>query len=136
VEDHAQFTSVRADSLDELLLVIDARHLTDTESIILLEDGTKLLQELVATRSTGVVLGTGMHGAIRVGERLVLADEVDDIEAEAVAATVQPEPHDVVDSISHLGILPVQIRLLFAEEMEIILVRSFIILPSTACFLP
>lgn len=43
VEDHAQFAAMRADCLDELTLVIHARHLADTESIVYFEDGTELL---------------------------------------------------------------------------------------------
>lgn len=72
-------------------------------------------------------------GLFGVREGLVLADEVDDIETEAVCAAAEPEAHDVMDGLANLWVLPVQVGLLFAEQVQVVLVGSLIVLPSAAC---
>lgn len=132
MENHAQLATVRSDSLDELLLIIDARHLPYAESVILFENGTEFLEVLVATGTASVVLSSKMDRAVRIGESLVLANEVDDIEAEAVAAPVQPEAHDVVDGVAHLGVLPVEVGLLRAEQVQVVLIGGLVVCPGAA----
>ena len=75
-----------------------------------------LVEELVDARPVGhrgegvaveVALALG-----RVGERVGLGDEVDDVHAEAVNTALQPPGHHLVNGAAHLGILPVEVGLL------------------------
>ena len=58
-----------------------------------------------------------------VPDRIDLGEHVEDVEAEAVHAFLKPEIQDVIDLAPDLGFFPVQVRLLLAEEVQIILVR-------------
>jgi hypothetical protein len=44
---------------------------------------------------------------------------VGDVDTEAVHPTVKPEPQDAVELVHHLRVLPVQVRLLLREQMQI-----------------
>lgn len=79
MENHAQLAAVGADTVDYLAEVVDAGHLPNAKGIVLLQYGTNLTQALVKTRSGGVELGAAVDGSLRIGEALVLADEVDDV---------------------------------------------------------
>ena len=61
-----------------------------------------------------------------------LADIGDHILTESVDAHVQPEAHDVLDLFTYGWIAPVQVRLLFGEEMEIVLVQILVVFPGAA----
>ena len=80
-------------------------------------------QELVDARPVddgpepAAVAGAGGQGG--VGKRVGLGDEVDDVHAEAVHAPVQPPAHYRVDGPPHLGVLPVEVGLPGAEEVEV-----------------
>lgn len=131
VENHAQFVAVSSHGLDELCLVVDAWHLTNAKSVIFLEDGTEILEVLVQSWSAGIVLGTLEDGLVGVGERLVLANKVDDVDAEAVCAAIKPEAHRLVSSLAHSRIFPVEVGLLSSKEAEIVLIGSLVIFPCT-----
>ena len=51
----------------------------------------------------------------------VFPDLIHHIQPEALYALIHPEAHDIIDLLAHLGILPVQIRLLRGKLMEIVL---------------
>ena len=51
---------------------------------------------------------------------------------ETVAASVQPEPHQLPNSLSHFGILPIQVRLLCDKKVQVIFVCGFVIFPGRA----
>ena len=61
-----------------------------------------------------------------VGEARVLGDEVDDVHPEAVDAAVEPPAHHRVDRLAHLGVLPVEVRLLAREEVQVVLPARFV----------
>ena len=67
----------------------------------------------------GSVPGSGAGRGVRQGR--VLADHVDDVHAEAVHAAVQPPAHHGVDGLADLGVLPVQVRLLGGEDVQVVL---------------
>jgi hypothetical protein len=134
VEDHAQLIAVRPNGLDQFRFIINARHLAHAEGIILLQDSPQLLEVLVTPWAAGVVLATAKDCFVRVRECLILADKVDDVQAEAISAPVKPEAHDLVDSFSNGGVLPVQIRLLLGEQVQVIFVCSLIVLPSASYY--
>src|SRR5581483_5689993 len=54
-----------------------------------------------------------------VAQILVLYETVRDVDAEAVDAAVEPEAEDCVEVLAHLWVVPVEIRLLRREEMQI-----------------
>lgn len=87
VEDHAELTPFGAYTLDDFVGLVDARHLTDAECVVLPEDGAKLAKILVQPRAGNIVLGALAIRKAGIGEPLVLANEVDHVEAEAVAAS-------------------------------------------------
>gem|GEM_PF-2622416 len=65
-----------------------------------------------------------------VGQGGVFGDKVDDVHTKAVDAAVQPPAHHRVDRLAYLGVLPVKIGLLSREEVQIVLVRAVVELPS------
>ncbi|CAF3545098.1 unnamed protein product [Fusarium graminearum] len=56
MEDHAQLSSVTVHSLDQLPLIMNTRHFTNTKGIVLLENATDFLEELMTPRTTCIVL--------------------------------------------------------------------------------
>ena len=61
-----------------------------------------------------------------------LADEIDDIHPETADAQIDPEVHHLPDFPAQRGVLPVEVRLLFAVEMQVIFARFLGILPGAA----
>ena len=58
-----------------------------------------------------------------------LADERDDVHAEAVDAFVEPEAHEAVDFLADFGVFPVEVGLFDGEEMQVELPGGFVPLP-------
>ena len=54
----------------------------------------------------------------------ILVNDVDHVTTETCYALVQPKTHDVLDLFHNVGIVPVEIWLLFGEQMEIIFVLA------------
>ena len=54
-----------------------------------------------------------------VRERLVLLQRVGHVDPEAVDAAVEPEPQDVLELLDDLGVLPVEVRLLRSEQVQV-----------------
>jgi hypothetical protein len=50
----------------------------------------------------------------------------------SIDAFVQPEADDIMHGVAHGSMLPVEVRLLLCEEMEIILIRCRVVFPGTA----
>ena len=68
-----------------------------------------------------------------VGEGCVFAVDVDGVDAEAVDTPVEPEADcRVVDSAARGGGLPVQVGLLDCEEVQVVLVALWRVLPGAA----
>ena len=67
-----------------------------------------------------------------VGQTGGLGDEADDIHAEAVDALLKPPVHHVENLIPHGGIVPVEVRLLFREEVQVVHPGLLIQLPGAA----
>ena len=95
-----------------------------------------LLQELVDARPVHEVRIAG--GQRRAGNRLafrvalVFGNQVDDVHSEAVDALVAPEAHQVVDLGAQFGVFPVEVRLLDAEQVQVILAGRLVELPYRA----
>ena len=101
-------------------------------------------EELVLTRTVGaervrvgvallphrqvLQLGTGLAGQPAVCIR-ALGDQGDDVHAEAVDAAIEPPVHHVVHGTAHGRVLPVEIRLLLRELVEIVLTTLGAIFP-------
>ncbi|MEZ5255415.1 MAG: hypothetical protein R2705_00535 [Ilumatobacteraceae bacterium] len=56
---------------------------------------------------------------VDVGKRRVLDHSVGDVDAETVGTEVEPEPQDVAELRSDLGVLPVEVGLLRSEQMQV-----------------
>ena len=92
-----------------------------------------LLQELVQARAICVELMPDSEwGASRatIGELRRLGNDVDGVDPETINATVQPPVHHLVDGFAHPWVLPVQIRLLAGEKVQIILSRIRVKFPG------
>ena len=77
-----------------------------------------------------VAVAVCLEGTVREG--LVLGNHRDDIHAETVDALLAPPGHHVEDGIAHLRVLPVEVRLLLGEAVQVVLVRRRIVLPGRA----
>ena len=105
----------------------DAPHLGDDLMHLGLVGGI-LRQDLFVRRPAVEVMRVG-----RVVAKVGVLDQVPDhVDAKAVDALAQPEPHHVVDRLAHFGIAPVQIRLLGEKGVVVILPGRFVVLPGAA----
>jgi hypothetical protein len=119
------------------LLDRDAGHLTDREEQARAtgEDLlVHLVQELVDPRPADEILGpvterAAGRPAAAVGQLRVLGDHVDDVHPEAVHPAVQPPAHHRVDGITDPRVLPVQVRLLAGEQVQVVLAGGLVQLP-------
>jgi hypothetical protein len=65
---------------------------------------------------------------------LALAVHVDCVDTEAIDATFEPEDHGgLIDGLAGFFVFPVQVRLLGAEEVEIVLLCVLIPFPDATC---
>lgn len=117
VEDHIDLIAVKLHRTENLFLVSDERHLANTEGVVLLENLANALEVLVQARAVGVPLVAPLprrpwvlDGCI--GEALLLADEVDHVHTEPIAALVEPESHDIVHGLTDRRMFPVEVGLL------------------------
>ena len=121
------------------LLICVVENLTDGERVVGLECPIAHLGKNVA-ESLRILnhAGGAAHPVIAVRRVIVffkwkcLLDVHDRIETEACDAAVQPPVHHLIDFFSELTILPVEVRLLLVEEMQIIEVRSRDLLPCAS----
>src|SRR4051794_16117310 len=67
-----------------------------------------------------------------VAELRVLDQVPDDVDAEAVYAPSKPETHDLMDSLAHGRIAPIQIGLLGEKGVVIILAGEGVVSPAAA----
>lgn len=65
-----------------------------------------------------------------IDQRIGLGDEVDDVHPKSVDAAVEPPGHHVVDGAAHLGVLPIEVRLLAREQVQVELARALVPLPG------
>ena len=75
---------------------------------------------LVDDRERRIGLGLPRHGILDhrlVGEVLALEQRGGDVDPIAVGAAVEPEPEDLLELLGHVGIPPVQVGLLWREEV-------------------
>lgn len=134
VKDHTQFFSVKTNCLENLIAIVDLRHLSNRKGTVLFQSLANTTKIFMQTRATGVVFGTALPNRVCVGDRGIgkvrlLANKIDHIHAEAVNSFVKPISHDIIDSCPHGRVFPVEIRLLRSKQMEVILSRCFIVFP-------
>lgn len=58
------------------------------------------------------------------------ADQVDHVETETADAFIHPEPDDFLNFFPYIFIVPVQVRLCYIKEMEIIFIKLFYVFPG------
>ena len=71
-------------------------------------------------------------GDAAVRQRRVLGDHVDDVHPEAVHAPVQPPPHHRVHGLPDLRVVPVEVGLPAAEQVQVVLPGGLVRLPGRA----
>ena len=90
--------------------------------------GGILRQDLFMGRASLMIIRVG-----RVVPKLRVLDQMPDhIDAKTVDALAEPEPHHVVDRLAHLGVAPVQVRLL-GEKGVIIILSGCLIIAARRC---
>ena len=137
VEDHVQLIATGPDAPQNLIRIFHPWHLPHVEGIVLLHDAAHDLQEFVDSMYACVMFRTVL--VLLVGSRdlgiwqcWIFADEVDDVHSEAVDALLQPIPHGVVDCFAHCVALPIEVRLLTGEKMQVVLASRLIVGPCAA----
>ena len=95
----------------------------------------ELLEELVHARSVDVERSAllEVQRIFVVFQRINLGDHVEDVEPEAVHALVEPELQNVRHLFPHLRVLPVEIRLLRSEKVQVVFVCARDALPRRPC---
>ena len=132
VEDHIQLGAFVVGVPFRLIHSYPGR-LTDSHDVVAGEyTAVHFLKEFMyAGTVADIGVGVAVHAVedFSVRIRLDLADHGDDIHAETVNSLVAPPGHHIVYFVAHFGILPVEIRLFFREQMQIVLSRRFIEFP-------
>ena len=80
------------------------------------------MQIVVHTRTIGIK-ATAITGQIII-EILLFRDEINDIEAKTIDTFIGPEMQYLFDFGADFRILPIQIGLLFTEQVQVILVTA------------
>src|SRR5437588_3190791 len=134
-------------NLVELLTVVlhQALHwqiqLTDEYALaIAIHHGTHLSHDLMDTRliqsveallaSIGWITRLPIVVHRVIAQLLIFEQPAEEVDAEAIDATVEPEAQDIVHGLAHLLIAPVQIRLFHIEEVQVVLPGLLIELPG------
>lgn len=136
IENHVDLVAIELHGSKYLFLVFDEWHLTDAEGIVLLQDLANVLQILVQAWPIRVVFVSRLPRRSWVfdwcvRESLIFADEIDYVHSEAITTLVEPKADDVGNCLAHWVVLPIEIGLLGGEQVQIVLVREFVILPGT-----
>ena len=137
LEHHVQLLLLRRHVFDDARHVWGMRALAYGHGIIPLKHLVHLPQELLHSWSVAVLEPSKLPFAPRIRNRRIvhvaLAVHVDGIHPKPVDAALEPKLHGrLVDGRTGFRILPIEIRLLGAEEMEIVFFRLRIPLPHGA----
>ena len=98
------------------------RAFADDKAVIITEHiALEFLEIGVYLRAVGVILHAVCRRELRVRIRQAgsLGDKGDNVLTEAVDTHVQPEAQDLFDLLAHGGIIHIEIRLFFCEQMQI-----------------
>ena len=112
----------------------DHGSLAHGHAVVAVEHAAELREVLVQARTVVVeahAAGAGHHEVV-VGQALDLADEGDDVLAEAVHAHIEPEVHDALDLGAHGGVVHVEVGLALGEDVQVPLVEGGLVLPRAA----
>ena len=95
-----------------------------------------LCQIFVQARAVKIMLDApqadGSRQRLAAVSQAVLRDQVDDVHAETVHALGQPPVDHVIDLAAQRGVIPVQVHLLFAEQVQRPFVPFGIVIPRGA----
>ena len=105
--------------------------LSDGHAVIIIRDLSKLTEIFIKIRTALIMLHATCGGNREaVGQALFLGYKGYDIFTEAVNSHIQPETNYILDFLTNLWIIHIQIRLFFAEKMQIPLIKILVILPT------
>ena len=111
-----------------------ARAFAEEHAIIIVCDGAVFPEVFVYVWAVHIFGHTRCGGELRkgAGKARRLGNEGDDVLSEAVHAHVKPEAHDGLDLLADGGVVVVEIRLLFGEDVQVIFARILVGLPGAA----
>ena len=102
----------------------------DRHAVVFIEHLSELTEIFLKMRPTLVMLNArGNRQREAVGQTLGLGYEGDNVLAESVNAHIEPEAHDILYLLAHLGVIHIEVGLTLGKEMEIILIEIFVIFP-------
>ena len=130
LEDHRELAPAGVHE-ERRVLDRDPGCLADGDGVVGGQDlAVHLLEELMHPRSArpDTALVPELFGR-EIGQTRLLRDERDDVHAEPRNALVQPETHEVVHLATDVIDLPVEVRLLHREVVEVPLVGVLVVLP-------
>ena len=130
IEHHVQLVPLAVDDL-RLFFERDADRFAHRHHVVLRQHlAIHLLQVFVAMRSVGPQARWILQLFRReIGQARLLRNQRNHVHAKPIHALVEPEPHQRKNVFAHLGIVPVQIRLLHRKQVQIKLLRRRIKLP-------
>ena len=82
------------------------------------------LQYPVTALGGKIVLPARKHKLLLTVGKCILVNNIDHVATEAHNTSVEPEAHNVLDLLKHVGIAPIKVGLLFGEKVEIIFVLA------------
>ena len=135
MEDHVELLLLCADVLDYPRHVGRVRALSYRHGVVPGKHLVHLAQELGHARSVAVLVPSKLPLAPRVCDwcihHLALAIHVDGIDSEPVHTALEPEFHGrLVDGLARDGILPIEIRLLGTEQVQVVFLCELVPLPD------
>ena len=128
IEHHGQFLSVLV-RIVEAVFHGGGRHLPHRyDPGVRAESSRVQLPQILV--DVGAICVEPPSVSLKIVLELALADEVDHVEPKSFDSLCHPEADELLHFPAHLRIIPVQIRLGYIEEMQIVFVKFFHILPG------
>jgi len=72
------------------------------------------------------------HAEAVLGQALGLGDERDHVLAKAIHSAIEPEAHDLLDLVTHGGVVHVEVWLTLGKDVQVVLLENLVVLPCVA----
>ena len=107
------------------------RRFTDSKAIIFIKHVLEFPEIFFQMRTVHIVLDSGRRRKRKtVRKTRLFRDKSDHVLTEAVNAHIEPETHNILDFLTYLRVIHVQVRLTLGENMKIVFVKLLAVFPS------